>query len=439
MSFAYNPFTDNLDYKASGGGAGVSTITGVANRTLITGTASDPIIDIAPTYVGQTSITTLGTVATGVWNATAVGTTHGGTGLTSAGSSGNVLTSNGTIWTSAAPVGNVAGPASSTNNDLVVFNGTTGKIIKDTGISSTAPTFSGNVTSLTRMIVPYDTTAGEGMYFSDGRSAFRQVGTGAANFFFGGAGNSSLSGIANTGAGQACLASLTNGQQNTASGNGCLGACNSGGGNTASGYLSMGGLTAGANNTAFGWGSLSSGNGNNNCAFGFQALQSLLTGANNIALGIGAGTAYTSSESGNIVIDSGGVAGESNTIRIGNVQTAFYGAGINGVTVTGTAVLCASNGQLGTVVSSERYKENILDMPMDVSVMNLRPVMFNYRSDKYRNIQFGLIAEEVDRDFPYLCFYKDGKPESVKYHELCVFLLAELQRIQERVAQLESK
>ena len=37
----------------------------------------------AGTYTGSTSITTLGTVATGTWSATAIGPTKGGTGLTS--------------------------------------------------------------------------------------------------------------------------------------------------------------------------------------------------------------------------------------------------------------------------------------------------------------------------------------------------------------------
>lgn len=41
-------------------------------------------IDIAATYVGQTSITTLGTITTGTWSATAIGVTKGGTGLTAA-------------------------------------------------------------------------------------------------------------------------------------------------------------------------------------------------------------------------------------------------------------------------------------------------------------------------------------------------------------------
>lgn len=47
------------------------------------GVAGDPTISIAASYVGQSSITTLGTITTGTWNGTAVGTVYGGTGLTS--------------------------------------------------------------------------------------------------------------------------------------------------------------------------------------------------------------------------------------------------------------------------------------------------------------------------------------------------------------------
>jgi hypothetical protein len=46
-------------------------------------TANADSIDIASTYVGQTSITTLGTVTTGTWNATTVAANKGGTGQTS--------------------------------------------------------------------------------------------------------------------------------------------------------------------------------------------------------------------------------------------------------------------------------------------------------------------------------------------------------------------
>lgn len=63
------------------GGPFVTSVSGTANKITSTG-GTTPVIDIAATYVGQTSITTLGTIATGVWNGTAIGATFGGTGQT---------------------------------------------------------------------------------------------------------------------------------------------------------------------------------------------------------------------------------------------------------------------------------------------------------------------------------------------------------------------
>jgi hypothetical protein len=77
--------SDKLQLKSTLAGNGLSYTTGV----LSVGGTADRIsveadsIDIAATYVGQTSITTLGTIAAGVWQGTAVGTAYGGTGLTS--------------------------------------------------------------------------------------------------------------------------------------------------------------------------------------------------------------------------------------------------------------------------------------------------------------------------------------------------------------------
>ena len=59
--------------------SGVLTVGGTADRI----TVGTDTVDIASTYVGQSSITTLGTVTTGTWNATTLGTGYGGTGLTS--------------------------------------------------------------------------------------------------------------------------------------------------------------------------------------------------------------------------------------------------------------------------------------------------------------------------------------------------------------------
>lgn len=66
---------------ATGSGGTVTSVSGTANRITSTGGAT-PVIDIAATYVGQTSLTTLGTVTTGVWTGTNIALANGGTGAT---------------------------------------------------------------------------------------------------------------------------------------------------------------------------------------------------------------------------------------------------------------------------------------------------------------------------------------------------------------------
>ncbi len=78
-------------------GTGVTSVTGTGGRITSTG-GTTPQIDIDPIYIGQNTITTLGTVVTGTWNATVVGVIYGGTGLNTVaqgdilyGSASNVL------------------------------------------------------------------------------------------------------------------------------------------------------------------------------------------------------------------------------------------------------------------------------------------------------------------------------------------------------------
>ena len=72
------------------------------------------------------------------------------------------------------------------------------------------------------------------------------------------------------------------------------------------------------------------------------------TGTRNTAIGADAGGNATTG-SNNTYIDTGGVAAESNSIRIGRqgIQTRTFIAGINGNNLVGNAVVINSNGQLG--------------------------------------------------------------------------------------------
>ncbi len=242
------------------------------------------------------------------------------------------------------------------------------------------------------------------------------------NIFMGqGAGNLTMTpGVAifNIGIGSFACDNLTTGAQNTAIGNDSLTACTTGDNNIAHGYTALSQLTTGSRNLGIGSGA---GGG-------------IKTGNDNILIGNTSGSGYNAAESGNILIGtSTGVTGESNVTRI---------SGIRGTTTNvndAIAVLIDSTGQLGTVSSSIRFKENVNDMASySDDLMSLRPVVFNYKNNTTKDKSFGLIAEEVETIMPDLVVYdKEGLPQTVKYHDLVPMLLNEVQKLHRRVKSLE--
>ena len=151
------------------------------------------------------------------------------------------------------------------------------------------------------------------------------------------------------------------------------------------------------------------------------------------------------SGSNNIDIGNPGLVGESKRIRIGTAgtQKATFIAGISGATVpNGVGVIVGSNGQLGTVTSSARYKEAI--KPMDKAseaILALEPVTFRYKHElEPAGIrQFGLVAEEVEKVNPDLVARDDqGKPYSVRYEAVNAMLLNEFLKEHRKVEKLEA-
>src|SRR6266545_2179638 len=249
---------------------------------------------------------------------------------------------------------------------------------------------------------------------------YAPAGTGSFNTFLGlNAGNFTMTGDNNTGFGRDALSSNTTGFGNTATGTQTLFSNTTGVGNTATGVTALESNTTGGSNTAI----------------GVEALQST-TGSGNIGVGITAGVNLTTG-SNNICIGNSGVAGESGTIRIGTAQTATFVAGVNGVTTggTGTPVLIDASGQLGTISSSARFKDEIRDMgEATEALLKLRPVRFRYKAQPEGRTQFGLIAEEVEKVMPELVVCSSsGEVETVLYHEMPAMLLNELQKQQREV------
>jgi Chaperone of endosialidase len=273
----------------------------------------------------------------------------------------------------------------------------------------------------------------------DTNGYYAGAGTGSYNTFLGlFAGNSTMTGDGNTGIGLTVLSENTSGSNNTALGLGALAFNTSGSDNTALGADALLTNHDGSANTAVGHYALISSSGSNNTAVGDQALNSLVSGIRNIGIGANAGYNLATGDD-NIFIANLGLAVESNTIRIGQLQNRAYMVGIYGVT-TGLAavpVVVDANGQLGTASSSARAKEQIRDMgEVSSALLKLRPVTFHYKGQARGSnpLHFGLIAEEVDEVLPELVVHRPtGEAETVLYHEMPAMLLNELQKQQRTI------
>jgi hypothetical protein len=268
------------------------------------------------------------------------------------------------------------------------------------------------------------------------------------NIFVGpGAGNFATTGSNNSATGDEALESDTSGGGNTAMGSQALYSNTIGGGNTASGDFALYSNIEGALNTAMGEGTLYfNSKGSANTATGANALFST-SGMHNTAIGYMAGANLTTGDNNmDIGANVPGVAGESNTIRVGNASNnRTFIAGIYGVPtgLPGAAVLVDANGQLGTISSSRRFKDDIEDMgDASSDLMKLRPVTFRYKQaqeDGSHPLQYGLVAEEVAEVNPGLVqFDKDGNPQTVLYHVLPALLLNEVQKEHQRIEDQEN-
>jgi trimeric autotransporter adhesin len=247
-------------------------------------------------------------------------------------------------------------------------------------------------------------------------------------------------GVANTAIGTFALYGNITGGSNTANGDRALAFNTTGNGNTASGVLALYSNTIGNDNLANGNVALTSNTqGSSNTANGVGALSRNTTGSANVALGVDAGSNLTTG-SNNIDIGNAGVAGESRTIRIGTTRTQSktYIAGISGVAVpAGVGVIVGTDGKLGTVVSSERFKNRIKPMEkVSEAILALKPVTFRYKKelDPDGVPQFGLVAEDVAKVNPNLVARDEqGKPYTVRYDAVNAMLLNEFLKAHSKI------
>lgn len=245
------------------------------------------------------------------------------------------------------------------NNINVVGDGTTITVAGDPGTStltisviggdaSSFPTDSGTATQSGGVLNIIANTAtlnsGSSVSFTgSGNTVQFNVTDISANTIIGqDAGNLTITGSGNTAFGASAASSLSSGANNTMIGP------NAG--------LS---LSSGSSNTIIGAGSgISLGTGATNTIIGTQSGNSLLSGSTNTLVGYLSGAQYNGSESNNITINSEGIIGESNTLRLGSgtgsgssqLNQTFI-CGIDGINVGSTAnVVTEMSDQLGTAI-----------------------------------------------------------------------------------------
>ena len=172
-----------------------NTINAVGTLNRISVTADS--IDIASTYVGQTSITTLGTIGTGTWQGSVVAGQYGGTGVANTGKTitiGGNFTTSGAHTTTLTTTGNtsVTLPTTGTLATLAGTESLSNKTITASSFSGTTIAASGLVTFTNATDATNLTTAA--VVLSGGLAVTKQLRVGT-NLTGAGASTSTLDGF----------------------------------------------------------------------------------------------------------------------------------------------------------------------------------------------------------------------------------------------------
>ena len=345
---------------------------------------------------------------------------------------------------------NTTGSYNTANGELALY-------INTTGVQNTAD---GAYSLFSNTTGSYNTANGVNALHSNTSGSYNTA-SGSSVLF------SNTTGLANTGNGFQALYGNTSSSGATATGYQALYHNTTGPGNTATGYRSLFTNTTGSGNTANGSQALQANTtGNSNTAIGRLALAGNTTGDHNIALGQNAGQNITTGGE-NIDIGNTGLAGDNGKIRIGDIQSDAFIAGLAHISPSATSIagirtinqgqpastvyINTNTGRLGTVgpPSSRRFKEEI--RPMDQAseaILGLKPVTFRYKKeiDPKRKQQFGLVAEDIAKVNADLVLRDaDGKVYTVRYDAVNAMLLNEflkahrkLDEQEETIAQLKS-
>jgi hypothetical protein len=258
------------------------------------------------------------------------------------GTSGNVLTSNGSTWTSAAgatvsaatpiALGTVYGRTNQLSSDSVYYGyNAGGSVPNGTGTSSvgigTSTLNSGSWSGTQNIAV--------------GIGAMQSTTAGSYSV---GVGHNSLTAMTtgnfNVGVGRISLYSLTTGSSNVGIGNGALQSTTTADNNSAVGNNALNANTTGARNAAYGAGALgTSTTVSDAVAIGFNALNGNTTGSENVVVGAGAGDKITTGTQ-NVIIGRSAASSETNDLTTGSNNIIIgYNAAASSATVSDEATV----------------------------------------------------------------------------------------------------
>jgi hypothetical protein len=395
----------------------VTPILGTPTSGTLTNTTGFPAANLAgtalPSAIVTSSLTALGTVATGVWNGTAIGFAYGGTGQTTASAGFNAL----------SPI--------TTTGDLILGNGTNSATRLPIGASTYVLTSSGTTASW------QPATGGSGSSISNGTSNVTV--------------NSSGGTVTVATAGTTALTVDTN--QNVGIG-----------------------TTSPATYGAFAVRKAVTTGSSTNCSASFSdAANSTLDiahpsgnlvylNAQSAALAFGAGSAERAriDTSGRLTVGSTPLTtGNLNLYTATNTQNIFYMqknaqvemtmgfksstdqnfyVGTGSSTLGTNGVYMTNGGVTWISVSDERYKENLVPITDAITKVNsLRSVTGNFIADTNKKRRLFLIAQDVLAVLPEAVDTSDAERYGLGYTDIIPLLVASIKELSAQVTSLTER
>ena len=329
--------------------------------------------------VTGSSLTTVGTITSGVWSGTTIAIANGGTGATTKSAAFNALspmTSSGDIiyggtsgtgtrlakgtdaqvltLVGGLPTWSTAAAGVSSVGGIETFANTNGATISGTTITLTPA----NATNGGIVNIHTQSFAGAKTFMKDLKVNGLTIGRG---------GGDNIENVSN--GSEALYSNTTDGRYNTATGLSALKANTTGDNNTANGAWALFVNITGEANTATGTDALvSNTTGSNNTAIGYQAGNTLTTGSNNTFIGKGANPSSAS---------------VSNEITIGNSSIATLRAQVTSI----------------TALSDRRDKTDIISISEGLDfIKQLKPVSFTWNTRDKAKVGIksaGFIAQDL--------------------------------------------